>query len=112
MKEVAITAVTKEQSFKCPVFMINYRITHVLLSSMRTHTQSHSREFLFRTGAHECVTDNIVLISSKFRFLKFGTGGTSRISTELRLPNQKYDLFPRVYLHPAFGGDSGTTERL
>jgi len=64
MQEVAITTVTKEQSFKCAVFMINYRIAnyriaHVFLSSMRTHTQSHSREFLFRTGARECVTDRI-----------------------------------------------------
>jgi len=59
MQEVAITTVTKEQSFKCAVFMINYRIAHVFLSSMRTHTHSHSREFLFRTGAHECVADRI-----------------------------------------------------
>ena len=44
MKEVAITTVTKEQSFKYVVFfMINYRITHVFLSSMRTHTMSYTR---------------------------------------------------------------------
>ena len=38
---------------------------------------------------------------------KTWTVGTSRVSTELRLPNQKYDLFARVYLHAAFGIGGG-----
>jgi len=40
-----------------------------------------------------CYWQNRLLISSKFWFLKFRTVGTSRICTELRLPNQKKDLF-------------------